>query len=120
MYLLLPVLDSDGALSISMQLVIRKGLDAPLPQRTDADTVLPCGASDRRLAAACQWPMADCLTGHHIACALLGDFEPLPGATFLAIAAAAVFRIAKERPERIVRLHLSLVHTLNVWKNLRG
>ena len=83
-----------------MQLVIRKGLDAPLPQRTDADTVLPCGASDRRLAAACQWPMADCLTGHHVACALLGDFEPLPGATFLAIAAAAVFRIAKERPER--------------------
>ncbi len=75
--------------------------------------MLPCGASDRRLAAACQWPMADCLTGHHVACALLGDFEPLPGATFLAIAAAAVFRIAKERPERIVRLHLSLVQMLD-------
>ena len=97
--------------------VLRLGTSAPLEhyeQATTPDAVLPAGTSDGALAEAFPWELAECLSGHHAACVLLGHgFSPWPAATVLAAAMHALVSAA-ERVQRdsIVRLRLSLVQIL--------
>ena len=97
--------------------VLRLGTSAPLEhyeQATTPDAVLPAGTSDGALAEAFPWELAECLSGHHAACVLLGHgFSPWPAATVLAAAMHALVSAA-ERVQRdsIVRLRLSLIQIL--------
>ena len=97
--------------------VLRLGTSAPLEhyeQVSTPDAVLPAGTSDVGLAEAFPWELAECLSGHHAACVLLGHgFSPWPAASVLAAAMHALLSAAERaQHECIVRLRLSLVQIL--------